>query len=554
MANDNFVANVVILTYHRYKYEVRTWRTMMRHIKADIAIAGGGVGGCAAALAAARLGKTVALVEETDWIGGQLTSQAVPPDEHRWIEAFGSTLLYRQFRQQVRAYYKQHFPLTPEARSQTYLNPGNGRVSRLCHDPRVALAVLQEMLAPYVVVGRVTLLLRHRLVQALVNGDSISSLQFLDTDSGDDVCVEAKYFLDATETGEVLPLAKVEYVTGAESQKETGEPHAVSGEAQPLSMQAITYCFAMDYVPTGDYTIARPENYEFWRQYQAPFWPAKQLSFTTCHPITLQPRHHVLFDDEPRGPGVTSHWSARRILDKNNFAPGFAESDITLVNWPQNDYWLGPIIEVDPAEAQSHLQAAKQLSLSLLYWLQTEAPRPDDGQGYPGLRLRPDVMGTHDGLAKYPYIRESRRIKAEFTVLEQHVATEVRGKAGAEKFPDTVGIGFYRIDLHPSTAQVNYIDIGCEPFQIPLGALIPQRMENLLPACKNLGVTHITNGCFRLHPVEWSIGEVAGYLAAWSIEQGQTPRYIRNSPNQLKTFQSLLVKQGIELDWPHVIG
>jgi len=66
MTNDNIVANVVILILHRYKYEVRTWRTMMRHIKADIAIAGGGLGGCAAALAAARLGKTVALVEETE--------------------------------------------------------------------------------------------------------------------------------------------------------------------------------------------------------------------------------------------------------------------------------------------------------------------------------------------------------------------------------------------------------------------------------------------------------------------------------------------------------
>ena len=55
--------------------------------------------------------------------------------------------------------------------------------------------------------------------------------------------------------------------------------------------------------------------------------------------------------------------------------------------------------------------------------------------------------------------------------------------------------------LHPSTGGDNYIDISSLPFQIPLGALIPERVTNLLPACKNLGVTHITNGCYRLHPV-----------------------------------------------------
>ena len=61
------------------------------------------------------------------------------------------------------------------------------------------------------------------------------------------------------------------------------------------------------------------------------------------------------------------------------------DSDLTLVNWPMNDYWLGPLIEVDEATANRHLADAKQLSLSLLYWLQTEAPRSDGGTGFPGL-------------------------------------------------------------------------------------------------------------------------------------------------------------------------
>jgi hypothetical protein len=186
--------------------------------------------------------------------------------------------------------------------------------------------------------------------------------------------------------------------------------------------------------------------------------------------------------------------------------------------------------------------------------MQTEAPRHDGGYGYPGLRLRQDVVGTCDGLAKSVYVREARRIQAEFTVLEEHVGVEQRRQAGldrAERFVDSVGVGSYRIDLHPSTALRTYVDISSFPFQIPLGALLPQRVENLLPACKNLGVTHITNGCYRLHPVEWTLGEAAGAVAAQALIWGLTPRQIRGTPARLAEFQRLLSEElGFVLAWP----
>src|SRR5205823_6395980 len=125
-----------------------------------------------------------------------------------------------------------------------------------------------------------------------------------------------------------------------------------------------------------------------------------------------------------------------------------------------------------------------------------------------------------------PYIRESRRIRALYTVREQDVSLSVREGRGAVRYADSVGIGSYRIDLHPSTGGDTYIDIPACPFQIPLGSLIPQRVENLLPAAKNIGTTHITNGCFRLHPVEWNIGEAAGSLAAFCLERGCVPRQV----------------------------
>ncbi len=255
---------------------------------------------------------------------------------------------------------------------------------------------------------------------------------------------------------------------------------------------------------------------------------------------------------------ATGYFRYRRIVDRKNFTAGTYAGDVSLVNWPQNDYLPGNPFECAPDVAAKHIASAKQLSLSLLYWLQTKCPRPDGGEGWPGLRLRPDIVGTEDGLAKYPYIRESRRIRAEFTVLEQHVGADARAallgqpadKVVAESFPDSVGIGSYRIDLHPSTGGDNYIDVASLPFQIPLGALVPRRVENLLPACKNLGVTHITNGCYRLHPVEWNIGEAVGALAAFCTAKKCAPREVRAKPAFLKEFQGQLTDQGVRLTWP----
>lgn len=516
--------------------------------RADVLVVGGGLGGVAAALAAARLGKRVLLTEETSWIGGQLTAQAVPPDEHPWIEGIGCTPAYRRLRAGIRDYYRRNYPLTPAARFDAHLNPGMGRVSPLCHEPRVALAVLYELLAPYLTSSQIEIMTRSRPVAAEVDRDRVRAVTVREEEGGSDVAIAAPFVLDATEWGDLLALAGAEHVVGAESQAQTGEPHALAGPPDPLDQQSVTACFALDYLPGEDHTIARPEDYAFWRGYRADFWPGPQLGWVFVDPVTLEIRRERIFEAD----GGEGLWAFRRILARDNFPAGTFASDISLVNWPQNDYWLGPVVGVAEEERRRHLRAARQLSLSFLYWMQTEGPRPDGGAGYPGLRLRPDVVGTSDGLAKQVYVRESRRIRAEFTVLEQHVGVDARpGLEGAEVFPDSVGIGSYRIDLHPTTRHRTYVDLGSWPFQIPLGALLPIRLENLLPAAKNLGVTHITNGCFRLHPIEWNVGEAAGALAAHCLERGLAPRQVRASPRLLADYQRLLSSVlGVALAWP----
>jgi len=532
-------------------------RGLGHELPSNLVVIGGGLGGCAAALAAARNGLHVILTEETDWIGGQLTSQAVPPDENPWIESFGGTRSYLELRRRIREYYLRNYSLTADARSKPFLNPGNGWVSRLCHEPRASLAVLNEMIAPHISSGRLRVLLRHKLIDAECVSDGVRSVRVRSLESGKDIVLRGGHFADATELGDLLPVTKTEYVTGAESQKETGEPHAPE-QAAAANQQAFTCCFAMDYLPGEDHRIEKPSEYAFWREYVPalkPSWPGRLLSLDVSDPITTKRK---TFEMNPEtGAGL---WSYRRIVDRTQFVPGAYQGDISLVNWPQNDFLLGNFCDVPEAESAGNIARAKQLSLSLLYWLQTEAPRPDGGTGWEGLRLRGDLVGTDDGLAKYPYIRESRRILAEFTVREQHVGTESRLKetGGSRKdvravsFKDSVGIGSYRIDLHPSSGGDNYLDISSLPFQIPLGALIPQRTENLLPACKNLGVTHITNGCYRLHPVEWNIGESVGCLVAFCLAHKTSPRSILKKPELLKDFQGTLEGQGIPLSWPKI--
>jgi hypothetical protein len=534
--------------------------TRGREIEADLVIVGGGLGGCAAAWAAGRAGLRVVLTEETDWLGGQVTAQAVPPDEHPWIEDFGCTRAYRKYRDQVRAFYRDRYPLTPEARAQRHFNPGNGWVSRLCHEPRVSLAVLDQMLAPLVSTGQLRILLEHSVRAAETDRDRVRAVTVRDGREGTERVLRAPYFVDATELGDLLPLTGTEHVVGAESQADTGEPHAPSAP-RPDNQQAFTCCFAVDHLDGEEHTIPKPADYGFWRSYVpelVPPWPGPLLSWTTTHPVTLQPRE-LAFDPTMR---VTTAnlWSYRRIIDAAQYAPGTYRSGISLINWPQNDYWLGPLVGVSEAERARHVARAKQLSLALLYWMQTEAPRPDGGTGWKGLRLRPDLVGTADGLAKFPYIRESRRIRAELTVVEQHVSTEARRAATgqsaetvtAEPYPDSVGVGAYRIDLHPSTGGRNYVDLSSLPFRIPLGALLPRRVENLLPGGKNLGTTHITNGCYRLHPVEWNIGEAAGALVAFCTQRKEPPRRVRQQPELLADFQASLRRQGFELEWPRV--
>lgn len=517
----------------------------------DLLIIGGGVGGVAAAITATRLGLRVVMTEESGRLGGQLTSQAVPPDEHAWIEQPTTSPSYAEFRRRVRDYYRRNYPVTAEAAAEQVFNPGRGIVSRLCHEPRVADAVIDEMLAPWLATGRLRILRDHEPVAVEVVGDRIEAVVVRGS-TGEEIVLTAPIVVDATELGDLLELARVEHVIGAEGADDTGELHAPA-VADPMDQQAVSWCFAIEHREGEDHVGDRPARYEHWRTHVDAFWPGPQLSWTDIEPIGLHERTRPLFQeiDTPEVP--FDLWRYRRVLAAANFTGGI--SDVTLVNWPQIDYWEAPLLGVDAAAADRARAASRELSESFLYWMQTEAPRHDGGTGYPGLRLRGDVTGTADGYADRVYIREARRAVTEFRVLEQHVGVQARGAGvGSAVFDDSVGLGHYRIDLHPSTAGRTYVDIESYPFQIPLGALLPVRVDNLLPAAKNIGSTHITNGCYRLHPVEWSIGEAVAALAAVALIERVPPRAVRAQPRLLDDLRRVLTgRLGITLRWPEEV-
>ncbi len=266
---------------------------------------------------------------------------------------------------------------------------------------------------------------------------------------------------------------------------------------------------------------ARPARYDVWRDFVPPLTPPPGPD--ACSRGTRRTRapgaDTLSFPAERRSRArFEGLWSYRRILDRTQFTPSAFDSDLCVVNWVMLDlHRQGDLATAAPVE-RTRLEAdAREQTRSLVYWLQTEAPRPDGGAGWPGLRLRGDVTGTFDGLAKSPYIRESRRLRACVTVTEQHVspparpASPLRGafkSRSPSRWPTASASATTASTSIRRPAATSYIDVPALPFQIPLGALIPIRLDNLLPAAKESWAPRTSRGMlYRLHPVEWNVGE-----------------------------------------------
>jgi hypothetical protein len=467
----------------------------------------------------------------------------------------------------VRYHYETNYKLSKDAKNAEFLNPGSNWVSYISVEPKVAAAILRESAERFAKRGKLRIFMNTaftKLEMDPANANKIAMVRTKEIGSGKQHEFSPRFVLDATDVGAVIAAVGREgsdWVVGAESAEQTGEPDAPPTPRRHY-IQPLTFPFAVDWSPETIQTnvIQPPPDYAELR--------------------ALQNYHAIHGAMTGFFTGDFPWWSYRRVLAKANFDDPRIQSDLVMVNTAGNDFYGGNILGCDTtrgvahtrtgADSDSHdisgingggeelLDKARRASLGYLYWLQTECQREDDPTkyGYPELRLRKDVFDTADGCSIKPYIRESRRIIALRTIREQEIVVkdfsgvDCRGpNARAAFMADSVGIGFYALDIHHNGHGERSAYVATRPFQIPLGAMVPVRLENVLPACKNIGTTHLTNGAYRLHPIEWNIGESAAHLALLALKLRVTPRTIYENESLRLQLQEKLLDDGISLYW-----
>ena len=214
-----------------------------------ILVVGGGTGGMAAAIASARVGIKTCVTEETDWAGGQLTSQGLnASDDSRYTDTIGSTRTYRRLRTLMRAAYGNA------------ANPGNCWVSHLCAEPKIALDALDALTKAAIASGKLSVFYNLKPASVDASGSRVRSVTLARTDGGK-VTIRAQQTIDATELGDVIKLSGTAYRLGQEAKSDTGEPEAPE-HACAACVQSLTYDVVLERRPAGEsHVIPKPAGY-----------------------------------------------------------------------------------------------------------------------------------------------------------------------------------------------------------------------------------------------------------------------------------------------------
>ena len=527
-------------------------------------VVGGSTAAYAAALGALESGLRVCLVQPQLVLGGQYTAQALSAsddaplmtpkglipatnrDPHQLDngELFSISRAQRQFRDRQRA-------LQPVA-GQVLYNPGGGWVSHFAVTPVTAAMAFNQGIEPYLKTQQLTLIPLadpvEVLMQAQDDGRRVTGAVFRDLETGSQFSVTADLIIEATDLGDLLELGHIESRVGQESRSETGEA-VLPEEPRPLCQQAFTFCALVERSqPQEALPTAAPTRYgtDPWvnpAEFTDTFWVKSQGQW----------QERKFFEPD----GIFRYRRLSRSAETAQAEP--QPGDVSVMNWGTsplgpdaplgcgNDYRFGALTGVSREERERHIQQGRDRAQAYLYFLQTQAKL--------ALTPRGDLTWTSDGIALEPYIREARRGVALTTVRHEDVCTRFfPGSVRARSFTDSVGVGQYHyLDFHPSL-EPGHVDLGTEgnrslPFTIPLGALIPQRTEGLILSAKSIGTTHITNSAYRMHPIEWSIGEAGGHLAAFALNAGVSPREVAQNVTLLRQFQGQLARQGMPLYW-----
>lgn len=473
-------------------------------------------------------------------LGGQASSQGVT----RWDERgpyltdsqphgaapYGSSKSYEGLKLAIRHWYRDRGILkagvNPDSFNPGWHPPGHD----FSADPAVVHEVLQELMKA----AGVAVFHGKTPASASKSGRVVVSVSF-----DDGSLVSAKVFIDATDLGDLWPLCGVPYNIGAEAHSDTGEPGAPPN-AKRSAIQPFTVPIAVERKPGQSSVIPPPAIDPNLIAAQNFRWEDGDIGgvFTPRPPPSKY--NETIFD-------------YRQYIDHRNFDDPRYATDRSTLNVGSNDYQSAVIPSGNRSADHQNIENARKVSLSYLRWLETEVVRDDDvGKGYPELFPRPDAFaGTTDATAPSPYIRESRRLAHPLKrILEQDISWRDRPQSRAPtNFTDSGGIGWYFADIHASPFCDAVEVPNVMPFQVPIGALIPQELDNVLAGCKNLGTTHITGSAYRVHPAEWSVGEAAGALAAFAVERGARPGDVWHDSKMLGALQTRIVRDGAPIFW-----
>lgn len=485
----------------------------------DIVVVGAGPGGIAASIQAARMGKRVALLEPTDWIGGQMTAAGVGTMDEGSVSARKSGL-YKDFVTRVRAYYASKHKSVDTCYYET---------DSLCVDPQVGQLILRQMLqqaGPNLHVftnTNVTAVSRQGTVVTgvVASGKTISS----------------KVVIDADEYGDILALSGAAYRLGTGT---SGSPNSAS------CVQSITHTAVMKYYPGGV-----PASLRF-KSPPPGYTPAVANSFAAYlkkngeDNSTTKALRNLSFKSYAGFRGFPDLANPQNYNVEQKDGHVITRTSLNLGNDFPLDGNLSTKYISDPEYRAEATCRAKLLTVQLMYYIQHDlgetnwSVADDEGYNTPYNRAHrcPNLAGYEsfeDQMSVEAYTREGRRLIGENTLTGNELVNAWRDPVHAQRYTNSIAVGYYPMDLHDCHAPLETAFDSPDDlkqkftggaFEVPLGALIPQRVDGLLAAEKNISSSRQANGAIREQPISMDVGQAAGALAALAVQQGRQPRAV----------------------------
>ncbi|WP_413327096.1 FAD-dependent oxidoreductase [Synechococcus sp. MIT S9503] len=455
----------------------------------DVLVWGGGTGGVAAAIQAARGGASTLLLTPGSWLGGMVSSAGVCCPDGNELSPW-QTGLWGAFLREL------------EQREPDGLD--HNWVSCFGYRPSTAEAILQSWLNQE---SRLLWWPCTRLLDVVCEGALITALKI--EVGGEIRRVSCRIVIDGSDRGDLLPLANAPFRFGWEAREQWNEPSAPT----------------LDRLSTEDFFRTQPV--------QSPTWVVMgQLQSDWLQQFAAP-------DAGATSPPLSDPFrnACEAFGLEKTITYGRLPSGLVMLNWPLhgNDWhhrleraFLGdPDQEAELfSEMQSHsLSFAAELSNASAGWLQL-------GEAFPDSASSPAPW-----LASMPYWREGRRMIGRTTVIEQDLLpltqrSPITGPPVNDSgVMQSIAVGNYANDHHYPGDDWPLAPKSCRwggrwtgtPFCIPYGALLSATIDNLLSADKAFSTSHMANGATRLQPLIMNVGQAAGAASALALESMQQP-------------------------------